>query len=97
MGRRRKRRKIIRRVIRRIPSVFECPNCGRRAVTVEIDKKDSKAVVRCGECELKAEFKYSPVYKPVDFYNMFVDAFYEGRLLQIASVTGGGASEEVKG
>ncbi len=81
MGRRRRRRKIVRRVKRRIPDVFECPYCGVRSVSVEFDKKNGYVIVKCGSCGLTAEFENVPVYKPVDFYHMFVDSYYEGKIL----------------
>lgn len=85
MGRRRKRRKVIRRVKKRIPSVFECPRCGIRGVTVEISREKGSVIVKCGGCGLMEEFENVDIYKPVDFYNMFVDDYYEGKLEQMTS------------
>ncbi len=81
MGRRRKRRKIqIRRPLRTLPKIFQCPNCGVKAVTIELDKETKKAVIRCGNCKLYAELEVPSAFHEVDVYAKFLDSFYEGTL-----------------
>ncbi len=85
MGRRRRGRK--RRVYRprkKIPSVFSCPQCGRKGVGVAIDKKEGVVRVKCGYCSLEASFRYEEGLHPVDYYSKFVDAFYEGVALPVS-------------
>lgn len=48
MGRR--RRRVTRFPKKRLPKHFTCPECGRRSVTVKIDKIPSSIRVRCGIC-----------------------------------------------
>jgi len=82
----RRRRKIRRVVVRRrtIPKIFNCPNCGARAVNVKKVKDEesgtAKYVVVCGACGLKAIYDEKPGWAPVDYYNAFVDDFTEGRI-----------------
>ncbi|RLE95337.1 MAG: transcription elongation factor [Thermoprotei archaeon] len=80
MGRRRKRRKIIRRPKKKIPKIFTCPNCGEKSVSVHIDKENGQVSVRCGICGLEASFEYTPVLQPVDYYGKFVDKFHTGEI-----------------
>ncbi|QOR94701.1 hypothetical protein IMZ38_01845 [Thermosphaera chiliense] len=85
MGRRKKRRKIQKRIVR-IPSVFQCPNCGSVSLSVEFSKAEEAgfkiAKISCGRCGLRAEYP-NPVpdlYQAVDVYNKFIDLFEEGKV-----------------
>ncbi len=87
MGRRRKkyRKRISLRPQPRLPTIFDCPNCGARMMTVTIDKKRRHgrtvvAVITCGKCGLYAEMEVPDIYAPVDVYSKFLDAFLEGRI-----------------
>ncbi|OYT55820.1 MAG: hypothetical protein B6U76_05030 [Desulfurococcales archaeon ex4484_217_2] len=84
MGRRRKKRKLIaRRPKKTIPNVFQCPNCGKIAVTVELDKPVNgikHAVIKCGNCGLYAEMDVPELFHNVDVYGRFLDGFYSGTL-----------------
>ncbi|NOZ88465.1 MAG: zinc-binding protein [Crenarchaeota archaeon] len=88
MGRRRRkyRKPQLLRPQRTLPTVFECPHCGARALTVEINKKVRneqglvKAVIRCGNCGLYAEMWVPELYQPVDVYSKFLDAYLEGTI-----------------
>ncbi len=79
MGRR-KKKKIIKKVKRKIPKIFLCPNCGKQTVFVEINKKENKASVRCASCGISAELQLRLSEEPVDSYNAFVDAYFSGKL-----------------
>ncbi len=79
MGRRRKTRKrILLKPPKRLPKVFTCPNCGSTTVNVKQDKKAGKVKVACGSCGLEAEFDLVSGLMPVDYYNKFVDLYYQG-------------------
>ncbi|NPA23386.1 MAG: hypothetical protein GXO23_03720 [Crenarchaeota archaeon] len=80
MGRRRKRKRVIARPQRRLPKIFTCPNCGSVVVNVKQDKKKKKVKVICGNCGLEAEFELVEGLLPVDYYNKFVDLYYEGAI-----------------
>ncbi len=74
MGRR--RRRVIRIVKKKLPSVFVCPRCGEEAVRVTIAKDTGKATVLCALCNLKNEFQTHPAAQPIDIYSYFTDVFY---------------------
>ncbi len=74
MGRR--RRRVIRIVKKKLPTVFMCPRCGEEAVRVTIAKDTGKAVVLCAMCQLKDEFQAHPAAQAIDVYSYFTDKFY---------------------
>jgi transcription elongation factor Elf1 len=84
MGRRRKKYKKIPKKIRKIPKIFQCPNCGARTLTVRFEKLDipgyKKAIITCGTCGLYAEMQVPELYEPLDVYAKFIDAFEEGSI-----------------
>ncbi len=85
MGRRRKKYKRIIKRVRRIPSVFQCPHCGSRSLTIEFKKQEElpnvkQAVIRCGACGLRAEMTVPEIYETVDVYGKFIDAYTEGTI-----------------
>jgi len=88
VGRRRKkyRKRLLLRPQRRLPTIFDCPNCGARMVSVTIDKKKRNeegkvlAIVTCGKCGLYAEMWVPAIYEPVDVYSKFLDGFLEGTI-----------------
>ena len=80
MGRRR-RRKEVRIEKPRLPKFFTCPHCGSESVVVKIDKRERKALVSCGACNISWETRDIKEYEePIDIYNRFVDAYLEGRV-----------------
>ena len=72
MGRRR-RKTAPRRPMRTIPSVFNCPKCGRATVRVELDRNIGQAEVHCSNCDVQATITITPLTEPVDVYGEFVD------------------------
>lgn len=74
MGRR--RRRVIRIVKKKLPTVFVCPRCGEEAVRVTIAKDTGKATVLCALCSLKDEFQAHPAAQMIDVYSYFADRFY---------------------
>ena len=74
MGRR--RRRVIRIVKKRLPTVFVCPRCGEEAVRVTIAKDTGHATVLCALCNLKDDFPAHPAAQAIDVYSYFTDRFY---------------------
>src|SRR5713226_3832756 len=74
MGRR--RRRVVRIVKKKLPTVFVCPRCGEESVRVTIAKDTGKATVMCALCQLKDEFPAHPAAQMIDVYSYFTDRFY---------------------
>ena len=74
MGRR--RRRVVRIVKKKLPTVFVCPRCGEEAVRVTIAKDTGHATVLCALCNLKDEFPAHPAAQAIDVYSYFTDRFY---------------------
>src|SRR5713101_9109873 len=74
MGRR--RRRVVRIVKKKLPTVFTCPRCGEEAVRVTIDKQTGHATVLCALCQLKDDFPAHPAAQMIDIYSYFTDRFY---------------------
>jgi len=72
----RRRRRVIRIVKKKLPTVFVCPRCGEEAVRVTIAKDTGKAAVMCAMCQLKDEFQAHPAAQMIDVYSYFADRFY---------------------
>ena len=88
MGRRRKsRKKLMLKPKKTLPKIFTCPHCGAPLVNVKIDRKEGKVLVNCGNCGLEAEFNYIPGLLPVDYFNKFVDLYYQGQIKPKKEVT----------
>ena len=87
MARRRKKyRKRILKPPAKLPTIFSCPNCGSKSMTVVISKKEVneegkvKAIIRCSKCGLYAEMWVPKIYHPVDVYSKFLDKFLSGEI-----------------
>ncbi|MGA3404726.1 MAG: hypothetical protein ABSD49_03220 [Candidatus Bathyarchaeia archaeon] len=74
MGRR--RRRVIKVVKKKLPSVFSCPSCGEESIRVIMPQGSGPAIVQCGSCGLKREFEATPSSQIVDIYCKFTDSFY---------------------
>jgi transcription elongation factor Elf1 len=72
----RRRRRVIKVVKKKLPSVFTCPECGQEAIRVKLPQGEAPAIVQCGSCGLKREFEVTPSSQVVDIYCMFTDTFY---------------------
>jgi len=81
----RRRRRVVKVVKKRLPTVFVCPSCGEEAVKVIIMKQQKRATVQCGACGLKEEFDTTPSAGMVDVYCRFTDGFYSGATLKTST------------
>src|SRR3989449_3343815 len=72
----RRRRRVVRIVKKKLPTVFTCPRCGEEAVRVTIDKQTGHATVLCALCQLKDDFPAHPAAQMIDVYSYFTDRFY---------------------
>jgi transcription elongation factor Elf1 len=72
----RRRRRVVRIVKKKLPTVFVCPRCGEEAVRVTIAKDTGHATVLCALCNLKDEFPAHPAAQAIDVYSYFTDRFY---------------------
>lgn len=66
-------------VKRSLPKVFSCPNCGVTSVKVHMNAPNL-AVISCGNCRLKLDYKFSGRKEVIDIYNEFVDQFMAGKI-----------------
>lgn len=79
MGGKRRRKKI--KIIKpkpKLPKTFECPRCGRIAISIEIKNGISK--IKCGNCGLYAELEVPPIYDEANAYGKFLDLYLEGKI-----------------
>jgi transcription elongation factor Elf1 len=72
----RRRRRVIKVVKKKLPTVFTCPTCSEETVKVTISKGAGKATVRCASCGLKQEIDVPPSFDIIDVYCSFADKFY---------------------
>jgi transcription elongation factor Elf1 len=77
MGRR--RRKVVKRVAKRIPTLFTCPSCGNKSIKINLDKGHNEAIVRCGNCGIKSKINTTKLTEQVDVYGLFIDEYYKTR------------------
>ena len=85
MGRR--RRRVVKVVKKKLPTVFTCPSCGEEAIRVLLPQGSGSANVQCGSCGLKREYKASPSSQIVDIYCKFTDEFYANTKSSITQAT----------
>jgi transcription elongation factor Elf1 len=74
MGRR--RRRVVKIVKKKLPTIFTCPACGEESVKVLMKKGSDKAIVQCGSCKVKEEFPLGPSSSIIDVYCTFTDKYY---------------------
>jgi len=74
MGRR--RRRVIRIVKKKLPTVFTCPICNEDAMKVTLPKAEGVATVVCAACGVKDQFDVLRGTQMVDVYCKFTDKFY---------------------
>ncbi len=80
MGRR-KRQKVQKRFVKKLPTIFNCPHCGETAIKIEISKDKKMAILRCGHCGIEyIDNRITDLTEPVDVYAHFIDAYHSGEL-----------------
>jgi len=72
----RRRRRVVKIVKKKLPTVFSCPSCGEESIKVALSKASHHATVQCAGCGLKEEIEASPADQVVDVYCKFTDKFY---------------------
>jgi transcription elongation factor Elf1 len=72
----RRRRRVVKVIKKKLPSVFTCPSCGEESIRVKLPQGSGPATVQCGACGLKREFEATPSSQIVDIYCKFTDAYY---------------------
>ncbi len=75
MGRRKRKQQSYKRV-KRVPKIFNCPNCGEKSVKVENIRKSAIATVKCGYCGLTKDVLVNSISEPVDAFGDFIDIYY---------------------
>jgi transcription elongation factor Elf1 len=63
---------------KKIPTVFQCPNCGKKSVNVEIDENRGEATITCGNCGINVKIEIPSIFTAVDAYGRFIDLYYSG-------------------
>lgn len=76
-GKRRKKVKLVKPKPK-LPKTFECPRCGRIAISIDI--KDGLAKIKCGNCSLYTELEVPPVYDEANAYGKFLDLYLEEKI-----------------
>jgi transcription elongation factor Elf1 len=71
-----------RQVERKLPIVYECPNCGMKSVRLQ--SKDQNTVVSCSNCSITVETATNK-RDPIDIFNEFFDKFNAGQLTKVNS------------
>jgi len=80
VGRRKKRKQLLaKKLVRRLPTIFACPNCGKVSLSFEIKRVEGEemrvAEALCGECGFCARVAVAPIHQAVDAYARLVDLF----------------------
>ncbi|MEM0084976.1 MAG: hypothetical protein QW743_05955 [Candidatus Methanomethylicia archaeon] len=74
------KKKLPLRPPKRIPKIFQCPNCGKKSIKIEINEEEGKAKITCGNCKINAEIMIPSIFTDVDVYGKFIDMYYSGEL-----------------
>jgi len=61
---------------KRIGNFFICPKCGKKSISVNINKNKKQAIVICGFCQLTKECEMISVYEKEDYFGEFIDWFH---------------------
>jgi len=72
----RRRRRVVKIVKKKLPTVFSCPSCGEESIRVALSRASRHATIQCAGCGLKEEIEASPADQVVDVYCKFTDRFY---------------------
>ena len=79
MGRRKRRKQIPRKITRKLPTIFQCPYCGKQTLSISLKKSAKEewvlAEAVCGECGFCARLKIAPIQQAIDAYGKLVDLY----------------------
>ncbi|MCS7097171.1 MAG: hypothetical protein NZ926_01675 [Candidatus Methanomethylicia archaeon] len=73
------KKKLPIRPPKKIPTVFQCPNCGKRSIKIDINENEGKARIGCGNCKVNMEINIPSIFTSVDAYGRFLDVYYSSR------------------
>jgi transcription elongation factor Elf1 len=74
MGRR--KRRVVKIIKKKLPTIFTCPVCGEESVKVIMKSGSGNAVIQCGSCKLKEEIAVPRSAGMIDAYCIFTDKFH---------------------
>jgi transcription elongation factor Elf1 len=57
--------------------IYDCPQCGKSAIRIEMDRDMEVAKVYCGACKISKDIKINPLYDAVDAFGDFVDQYHK--------------------
>lgn len=79
MGRRKRRKQVPKKVVRKLPTIFSCPQCGKQTLSISLKKRLEGdwvlAEAVCGECGFCARLRITPIQQAVDAYGKLVDLY----------------------
>lgn len=55
---------------------YNCPVCGDRTLTIQVDRDDGVVEARCS-CGFLRNLKFRPICQPVDYYGKLIDQYYK--------------------
>jgi transcription elongation factor Elf1 len=74
MSKKKARKKIIKVVQPKVPTIFDCPFCNyKKCVDVKIDRKKRIASLKCKVCQSSYETTLNHLTEPVDVYYNWID------------------------
>jgi transcription elongation factor Elf1 len=88
----RKRKKVVKRMKKTIPKIFACPSCGEKTLTININRTEGIASIKCGRCNIDDSVSVSRVEEAVDAYGKFIDRYYGQEEASTTDEKGGSVS-----
>jgi transcription elongation factor Elf1 len=76
--RRKRRANPVRK--KKIPKIFLCPKCGKKAIKMKILETEKKATAHCSICGITKDTVMTSCIQEVDAYCQFIDEFYDKKL-----------------
>eukprot|EP01083_Nonionella_stella_P013695 38544_1 len=74
MGKRKSKKKVMKRVVAKVPTIFDCPFCNHSdTVECKMDKREMEGRVRCRVCGSDFRMMISHLHDPIDVYSEWID------------------------
>ena len=54
---------------------YDCPVCGNRTLTIQIDQSNKIVEFKCA-CGFSRNLEFRPVFQPVDYYGKLIDQYH---------------------